>query len=242
MVKKPAKASRFLLEINLPSPAPNEPGFVRLPRPWQASADTDGPEPSAAIPWSSLAEEMATFLAEARSPCRVLTRVADFEAFSVVGMIRRPTEIDFVPAAGDGQRGRVVPTQGQEQWTLARGTCRDGGNEEPSGLTHGVARGPYVPGCSCRRNGHPMELQHRSLHHEAGNGGSCSGGFSECDSQRRHMALGKTRVNKAQLIAARPGFCSRQNAVGLKSRRETPEHQHSTCILRLVTKLQRCEY
>lgn len=66
----------------------------------------------------------------------MLTRVADFEAFSVVGMIRGPTEIDFVPAAGDGQRGRVVPTQRQEQWTLARGTCKDGGNEEKSGLAH----------------------------------------------------------------------------------------------------------
>ena len=66
----------------------------------------------------------------------MLTRVADFEAFSVVGMIRGPTEIDFVPAAGDGQRGRVVPTQRQEQWTLARGTCKEGGNEEKSGMTH----------------------------------------------------------------------------------------------------------
>lgn len=44
-------------------------------------------------------------------PCWVLTRVADFEAFSVVGMIRGPTEVDFVPTAGDSQRSRVVPAQ-----------------------------------------------------------------------------------------------------------------------------------
>lgn len=70
-----------------------------------ASAHTDGLYPSAAISWQSLAAEMATFLAETPILFHVLTRVADFEAFSVVGMIRGPAEIDSVPAAGDGQRG-----------------------------------------------------------------------------------------------------------------------------------------
>lgn len=115
----PARAVRFfLLEINSlsqASPIPTEASeqgqhFV----PSQAlapSATTDGLCPSAAISWRSLAEEMTMFLAEACSLCWVLTEVADFEAFSVVGMIGGPTEIDFVPTAGNSQRSRVVPTQ-----------------------------------------------------------------------------------------------------------------------------------
>lgn len=103
---------------------------------------------------------MATFLAEA--PCLrcVLTGVADFEAFSVVGMIRGPAEIDFVAAAGDGQRGRVVPTQRQEQRAVARGTCKDKGKEEKSGLAHTNPRSWALcaRACFCRRNGHVVEL------------------------------------------------------------------------------------
>lgn len=138
MVKKPAKASRFLLERNLPSPASpaqKEPGFARLPTPWHLLPTQMAyapPHQFRGDPW--LKTWPRSWQRHPVSRC-VLTRVADFEAFSVVGMIGGPAEIDFVPAAGDGQRGRVVPTQRQEQRTLARGTCKEGGNEDKSGLT-----------------------------------------------------------------------------------------------------------
>lgn len=169
----PARAVRFfLLEINSlsqASPIPTEASeqgqhFV----PSQAlapSATTDGLCPSAAISWRSLAEEMTTFLAEACSLCWVLTEVADFEAFSVVGMIRGPTEIDFVPTAGNSQRSRVVPTQRQEQRALARGTCEERGRErikvkaDTQKLSLTLSRAGV---CFCKKKRVPFEISVRA--------------------------------------------------------------------------------
>lgn len=86
---------------------------------------------------------MTGLLAQPCSPCQALTGVADFEAFPVVGMIRGPTEIDFVPAAGNSQRGRVVPTERQEQWAVARGTWKEGGACNSQGWhTESITMGP----------------------------------------------------------------------------------------------------
>lgn len=68
------------------------------------------------------------------------------------------------------------------------------------------------------------------------------GFFCEHESQCRHLAPGKPTANKAELIAVRPGFCSRQHAFGSSPDGQPQEHQHSTCILHLVTKLLHCEY
>jgi len=186
---------------------------------------------------------MATVLAKASSLCCTLTRVADSEAFSVVGMIRGPAEIDPVPAAGDGQRGRVVPAQRQEQRTLARGTCEDRGNEEESGLRckHSLG-GCMCPGvllqkewayCGAVARELPPRVQERQL---------VLRGFCEHESPCRHLAPGKSTANKAQLIAASPGFRSRQHAFGSRPDGKPQEHQHSTCILYSVTKLHHCEF
>lgn len=100
--------------------------------------------PSAVIPQGSQAQEMALVSAETSRLCRALTRVADLESFSVVGVIRGPAEIDAVPAACDGQRGRVVPAQRQEQRALPRGTCRTEGR--------GRVRAGMHRWLFCRRN------------------------------------------------------------------------------------------
>lgn len=109
----PARAAGFCWRWSC-FPRPHQPqkkALCALPRALAPPVVTDGLCPSAAILCRSIAEGMTTLLAEACSPCRALTGVADFEAFSVVGMIRGPTEIDLVPTAGNSQRGRVVPTQ-----------------------------------------------------------------------------------------------------------------------------------
>lgn len=100
--------------------------------------------PSAAILQGSRAQQTAVVLAQTSRLCCALTRVADLESFSVVGVIRGPAEIDAVPAAGDGQRGRVVPAQRQEQRALPRGTC---GAEGRGRVRAGMHRWLF-----CRRN------------------------------------------------------------------------------------------
>lgn len=225
----------FLLEINSlsqASPIPTEASeqgqhFV----PSQAlapSATTDGLCPSAAISGRSLAEEMTTFLAEAYSVCWVLTEVADFEAFSVVGMIRGPTEIDFVPTAGNSQRSRVVPTQWQEQRALARGTCEERGRErikvkadtQKLSLTPSRARV-----CFCKKKQVPFEIRvwELPLYHESMNNSSClvlvlwtwvpknTPGSQESNSKQKPVDCSKTRL--------RPGFCFRHYAFSSSKRR-----------------------
>lgn len=137
-------------------------------------------------------------------------------------MIRGPTEIDFVPAAGDGQRGRVVPAQRQEQRTLPRGTCRDTGNE---GTSHTVARGRYAPG-RVSAGGTSPRVPERQL---------VLRGVCEHEPQRSHPAPGKPTTNQAQPRQQEqhraPSACLR-----LEPRWETTgaPAQHRT--LRLVTK------
>lgn len=143
------------------------------------SATTDGLCPSAAISWRSLAEEMTTFLAEACSLCWVLTEVADFETFSVVGMIGGPTEIDFVPTAGNSQRSRVVPTQWQEQRTLARGTCKESGREQIE-VRADTRKLSLTPSCArmcfCKKKQvlFGIGVWGLPLYHESRNDSSCS--------------------------------------------------------------------
>lgn len=80
----------------------------------------------AGIPWILLPVE--PLCSGQRQPG--LTGVADFEAFPVVGVVGGPAQEDAVAAAGDGQRGRVIPTEGQQQRALSRGTWKEGGDRE----------------------------------------------------------------------------------------------------------------
>ena len=55
------------------------------------------------------------------SPYVSLTWIPNLKALPVVGMVRRPAQVDGVARAGDNQGGRVIPTEGFQQRTLSWG-------------------------------------------------------------------------------------------------------------------------